>query len=189
MRTDEESVISYLIKARNEKGLSQQKIAESIGKHKKTIQNWESGIGSPSIGDLFAWIHALDENEMKYMLLYKYGEKALDPVDDIDQKRERLHEFIDSFLTEPEIDILYYLFSGMHGSSLYAYLQKVCADLSSPMQSRYITGNIIRQHYDLAEITGTLSPSAPPIDKEVYDSALRSSMIAAINGSSGYNHF
>lgn len=110
MRTDEESVISYLIKARNEKGLSQQKIAEAIGKHKKTIQNWESGIGSPSIGDLFAWIHALDENEMKYMLLYKYGEKALDPVDDIDQKRERLHEFIDSFLTEPEIDILYYLF-------------------------------------------------------------------------------
>lgn len=45
---------------RKDRGLPSSKVADAIGKKYKTILNWESGYGSPSIEDIFNLCVALD---------------------------------------------------------------------------------------------------------------------------------
>lgn len=180
------SVVDILSEIRIKKGISQKKIAERIGKSQKTIQNWENGIGRPDIDELCRWIRAVDENEMSIFLLYKYGAHALDPVDDVREKKRRIHEYVDQLMTDSEIDILYYLFSGLSGSSVYSYFQKIAADLSTPLEARIATAALIRSNYEMSDAIGLTPDDGPNVDIEMMTSAITAAADAVTKGNKVY---
>lgn len=184
-----ERLINLLTNIRIKKGISQQKIADAIGKTKKTVQNWEQGIGRPDITEVIRWIHAVDENEMSMFLLYKYGPHALDQVDDADEKKRRIHEYVDQFMTDTEVDILYYLLSGMSGSSVYSYMQKIAADLSTPLYARISTAALILSNYEIAGSIGEISDGAPKVDAEAFYEAITAAADAVTKGNKVYKGF
>ena len=51
--------LKLLIEARKKKGLKQSDLAKSLGIHRKTILNWESGLSEPKVSEWAAWARAL----------------------------------------------------------------------------------------------------------------------------------
>lgn len=43
----------FLIKARKEKGLTQEELADKLGYSKASVSNWENGYSNPSLSDAF----------------------------------------------------------------------------------------------------------------------------------------
>jgi DNA-binding XRE family transcriptional regulator len=91
------------LKSRAEAGISQETMAMELEVSKKTIQNWERGLSSPSAFQVFEWFEVLGLNPIPYLLAYQYPQDI-----DLDTKfhgymnvvkkenRERLVELYES---------------------------------------------------------------------------------------------
>lgn len=75
--------------SRNQVNVSQDEIAKRLGVSKKTVQNWEAGLSSPSQVMGFKWFEALGVQPMPYYLSVMYpgfGDIPKEPsASDIDE--------------------------------------------------------------------------------------------------------
>lgn len=174
-------IIDLLSKARVKCGMSQKRVADYIGVSRKTVQNWENGLGSPDIDQVKEWCEAIGENPMIIFTLFIFGEASgIDPKRS-EAKRSTVADYILLKMSDQEIDILYFLITGVSGSSPYPYLQKVGADLSCPISDRVNSAKLIQSNYELASQTHTTTPYAPPIDCEALEWAVMLGREAAIS--------
>lgn len=60
------------LKSRADAGITQERMAMELGVSKKTIQNWERGLSSPSAFQVFEWFEILGLNPIPYLLAYQY---------------------------------------------------------------------------------------------------------------------
>lgn len=97
-----------------------------------------------------------------------------------------MHEYIDEMMTDSEIDVLYYLFSGLSGSSVYSYLQKIAADLSTPLEARIASAALIRSNYAMAEAIGVTPDGGPAVDVELMTKAITAAAEAVTKGKKVY---
>jgi len=136
--------------ARNLSGRSQEYMAFELGVARKTVQNWESGISEPSIGQAIVWFKTVGTSPLPYLYQIMYEDmNGICSSDDISHLKKSLGTLLDQ-LPEEGIRQLLYLVYGNHGSSPRAILNMVTAHLQTPMRDRVINGSVVLKNYQLA---------------------------------------
>lgn len=174
--------------ARSQAGVSQAQLAKEMGIAKKTVQNWEAGISIPTLLQTIEWFHVLGINPFPHFQAFLYpGILDTTSVEKSEEDaRKELHRRVDS-LSDREVRDLLYILSGTHGSSPYAYLQMGVANLQTQIGDRQTVAMIVQNNYRNASAMNNLvAPDEIQPDMEALDLALRQSVEAFRNQSSGY---
>lgn len=154
---DRRRLSRMLMLSRAESGISQEKVALELGVAKKTVQNWERGISTPTLPQAIAWFRVMKVAAMPYFLQFMFpdieGIKSHSPDE---QVKEGLLAILEA-LPMDGVRQLMYLFYGNHGSSPRAVVNMLTAYLQMPLKDRYIVDNMILSGYKVAQETGTLA--------------------------------
>ena len=145
-------VAEMMRQARHQSGQSQDSIAKSLGVSKKTIQNWERGVSSPSLFQGMEWFRVLGINPLPYYLAYVFPDEMdeISPSDDDERIQNATMSLIEQLPIEGKRKLLY-LFWGGHGSSPSAVIDLMTAHLHVPMKDRIEQAAIIARSYDINE--------------------------------------
>lgn len=167
---------------------SQEYMAMELGVAKKTVQNWEKGISSPSFFQSLEWFRILGLNPMPYYINCIY------PTKTTEVNSESSDEEINKAFNELMKDIpmsgkraLLFLFYGKHGSSPNAVIQMMLAHLHTGMKARALHASLISQTYVIEKETNTLvCPENIQPNIEALDKAIDSAKNAYINNKTNY---
>lgn len=133
-------------------GKSQEYMAMELGVNKKTIQNWEKGISSPSYFQSLEWFRILNVNPFPYLLSYLYPDtlRGLKGSDSNEKIEEAFNNLISSISINDKRALLY-LYYGDHGSSPHSVLQLLLAHLHLPMILRINDACNVDTNYKMAK--------------------------------------
>lgn len=120
--------------ARVKAGKSQEYMAFELSISKKTVQNWEKGISSPSFFQSLEWFRVLNINPFPYFMSIFYPDKlsGIKPSDS-DEKIEEAFNILISNISINDKRALLYLYYGEHGSDPHSVIQLILAHLHLPM--------------------------------------------------------
>lgn len=146
--------------SRAEAGKSQEFMALGLGVSKKTIQNWERGISSPSLFQGSEWFRLLGLNPIRYYLQFLYPGLFGDisPSDDDEKIKQALIQLINEATPQENRELLF-LMSNWHGGSWYALLQMIVAHCHTSLKSRVAVAHAILENYEMD--AGTLGVACP----------------------------
>lgn len=144
-------------KTRIEAKRSQEYMALEMGVSRKTIQNWENGVTSPTFEQVIGWFQVVNICALPYLLEYVFPDMEGISSSDEDKKiRDSLIKIIENLPMEG-VRQLMYLFYGDHGSSSRAMMNLVTAYLQTPLRDRVTQANLIVKNYELEKRMGCLS--------------------------------
>ena len=176
-------------KSRADAGKSQEYMAMALGVSKKTIQNWEKGISSPSLFQSTEWFNLLGQNPIHYYLTFLYPDMFERLTPDVEDERIE-HALLNLIkdLTPVEKRQLLYLIAGEHGSSWYSLLQLFTAHCHTSMRSRVAVARLIMENFEIDSKTGDLvCPENVMPDVEMLRHAIKKGKTAAENREAGYS--
>lgn len=131
---------------------SQEYMALEMGISKKTVQNWEKGISSPSFFQSLEWFRILNINPFPYYLDVLYPDKIAGvKASDSDEKIEEAFDSLIHNISINDKRALLYLYYGKHGSSPHSVIQFLLSHLHVPMSYRIIDACNICTSYKLAK--------------------------------------
>ena len=160
-------------------GKSQEYMAMELGVSKKTVQNWEKGISSPTFFQSLEWFRILKTNPIPYYMSCTALHKNIRGYRyDPDDKIEAMFDDLTKQFSINTKRALVYLFLGEHGSSPVAVLNLMLAHLHTPMKARSIQARLILDNYILEKETGNLicPDNILPDDELLNDSIERAKM-------------
>lgn len=176
-------------KSRADAGKSQEYMALGMGVSKKTIQNWEKGISSPSLFQSAEWFNLLGLNPIHYYLTFLYPQTFgdLSPGADDEYIEQALCGLIKSF-TAVEKRQLLFIIAGEHGSSWYSLLQMFTAHCHCSLRSRATAARVIADNFELDSKTGDLvCPENVMPDLELLGHAIDKARFAVEKKDIGYS--
>ena len=160
--------LGYLLaSARISERKSQEHMAFELGVARKTIQNWENDVTSPSIDQAIKYYKTLGLSPVPYLFRYVFPDIS---KEDDNSKREELKMLVDNLPIEG-VEQLNNLLNGEHGSSPRAILNLVSAHLETPMKDRITNASLIIKNYDLAYKKNNVLNNVK-VDKELLNRAL-----------------
>ena len=174
--------------ARNKAGKSQEYMAAELCVSKKTIQNWEKGISSPSFFQSLEWFRILNINPFPHYLTYVFPDVIYGLKNT--SENERIEEAFEVLMQNLSINskrALIYLFFGEHGSSATAILQLVLAHLHLPIKDRIAPAQIVFDMYEMEKELGNLiCPENIQPDLDVLNDAIYMGKASAKKNEKGY---
>lgn len=177
-------------KVRAKEGKSQEFMAMELGVSKKTIQNWEKGISSPTFFQSLEWFRILNTNPFPYYLELTYPDqlKGLKGTDDDKKIIEAFGALSDSLPISAKRALLY-IFYGEHGSSPNAIIQLILAHLHLPLKDRVSPATIVVDMFEMEKELGNLicKDNIMP-DMDVLNDAIHKARISVIHNDAGYNN-
>lgn len=178
--------IHYLTRYQANK--SQEYMAMELGVSKKTVQNWEKGISSPTFFQSMEWFRICNANPFPPLMAFFYPHtikklKASDSDKEIDEAFASLCETLP---TNAKRSILY-IFAGEHGSSPNALMQLILAYLHTPLTSRIMQAALIKHTFEMEKGLNNLicTDNIMP-NMEVLDKAMFHARVAALGHEYGY---
>ena len=177
------------ISSRYECGKSQEFMAAELGVSRKTVQNWEKGLSSPSFFQATEWFRVLGLNPIPYYLEFIFPHMNLESQHELDSNEVSLalHENIDQ-LTDTERRQLLYLLTGRHGSSPSAVLHLLNAHLQTPIRDRFNAAHTIYQNYVIEkQMNNLVNPDDIQPDLDLLKHAIEEGRQAIYNGNTGYS--
>lgn len=174
--------------SRMDAGKSQEYVAKKLGVSKKTVQNWECGIGSPSQMKGFEWFQALELQPLPYYLRLLYPSE-FSSLDDELQTKNALILYITSQPPAQQKKLLYFL-CGDHGSAHEGVMEMLTAYLHTPLKDRINIASSIINNYDIAEANGQLvNPDHDCPDMALLKESFHNSKDAVFGGRHSYTNF
>lgn len=173
---------------RDKAGKSQEYMAAELCVSKKTIQNWEKGVSSPSFFQSLEWFRVLNVNPFPHYLMIVFPDAffGLDS-NSADNKIEDAFEALMDNISINTKRALLYLFYGEHGSSSNAVLQMMLAHLHTPMKDRIAPASIIATMYEMEKELGNLiCPENIQPDLDVLNEAIYQGKASAIKNENAY---
>lgn len=179
-----------LRQSRDDAGISQEQIAKKLGVSKKTVQNWEDGVSSPSQETALRWFKVIDAHPVYYYLNLVYD----DLFSEVDRKTEKeVDKALTAVINEIPLEMkkkLLYLVSAKHGSSPAATLEMIIANLQTPLRDRLNIAYAIRLNYKIAESNGKiLHPNDVQPNIDALDTAIKCGEESVMNGKESYMVF
>lgn len=176
--------------SRADAGKSQDYLAKKLGVSKKTIQNWEAGLASPSQMKGFEWFEALGRQPLPYYLQLLFPEEYedLSPSSDNQAIEDALITYIKSCRPATKRKLLFML-NGSHGSSPEGLLEMITAYLHTPLKNRLCVASATILNYEIAEAHGELIDQehiAPDVD--LLRRSLERSKEAVLDGMNAYTN-
>lgn len=168
-----------LAKARATTNLSQASVAKKLGVSKNTIQNWESGMSNPDMHESIEFFKAINVNPVPYLKEYLYPNSS-----EGCNLRAEAYQIVGD-MSEQELSCFIYLMTGKHGSSPYAVLQEVVANLRCPLGDRQSIATLIDNNFINALRRNTLVGGPTP-DMDIFRAALEAGREAYVNN---YNEY
>lgn len=173
--------------SRADAGKSQEYLALGLGVSKKTIQNWEKGLSSPSFFQAEEWFHLLCLNPAKYYIEFLYPNLSESLTGENEADLDEILIKLIKNLSIAEKKELIYLMSCAHGSSWHAVLQLFTMHCQTSLQSRATAARTILENYEIEEKSGKLvNRDAVKPDVKLLKSALQQCKIAAQNNCFSY---
>ena len=176
-------------KARISAGKSQEFMAIELGIAKKTVQNWEKGISSPSFFQSLEWFRVLNTNPFPYYMSMMYP-KEFNHIKRANTDEE-IDEAFDTLIKQISIEdkrALLYIYYGSHGGDPHTVINLMLAHLHTPLQARITQAMLISFIYEMQEEIGNLicKDDIMPNMNELKDSLMRA-RVAALQKSYGYS--
>lgn len=176
-------------KARIAAGKSQEFMAIELGIAKKTVQNWEKGISSPSFFQSLEWFRILNINPFPYYmsLMYPKELKQIKAANTDDEINEAFDVLMKQISTSDKRALLY-IFYGAHGGDPHTIINLMLSHLHTPLQARITQAMLISYIYEMQEETDNLicKDDIMPNMAELKDSLMRA-RVAALHKSYGYS--
>lgn len=167
---------------------SQEYMAMELGVAKKTVQNWEKGISSPSFFQSLEWFRVLGLNPLPYYVNCVYPANTTNVSSD--SSDEEINKAFDELMKDIPMSgkrALLFLFYGKHGSSPNAVVQMMLAHLHTGMKARALHASLISQTYVIEKETNMLAcPDNIQPNIEALDKAIESAKQAFINNKTDY---
>lgn len=143
-------------RSREDSGKSQEYVAQKLGVSKRTVQNWESGMSSPTQEMAFEWFEVLGLQPLPYYLDLLYGkEEYVKPTDSDKEIEEALIKRIKASSPFEQRKLLFML-NADHGSSASGILEMITAHLHVPLKDRLNIAQSIILNYEIAQAQGKL---------------------------------
>lgn len=138
--------------------VSQEQLALSLGVSRKTIQNWEKGVSSPTLLESVEWFHVLGLNPMPYYMSYLYPEEFdnITARDSDERVEQALMKLVEELPVEAKRQLLFLLL-GTHGSSPVSVINLMTAHLQAPMRDRISHATHIVEDYEIERDLNNLS--------------------------------
>lgn len=131
---------------------SQEYMALELGVAKKTVQNWEKGVSSPSFFQSLEWFRVLNTNPFPYYMDVLYPDKIAGvKASDSDEKIEEAFDSLIQNISINDKRALLYLYYGKHGSSPHSVIQLILAHLHLPMSLRINDACNVDTNYKIAK--------------------------------------
>lgn len=143
--------------ARMKAGRSQEYMALELGVAKKTIQNWEKGISSPSFFQSLEWFRVLNLNPFPYYFMIVYPNSIKNVKSE--HEAEKINADFDILIRNISVNdkkALLYLYYGDHGSSPHSVIQMMLAHLHTPIKARIANAFLISNVYKLEKELGEI---------------------------------
>lgn len=162
-------------KSREDAGKSQDYLAKALGVSKKTIQNWENGIGSPSQMMGFQWFDVLGLQPLPYYLELLYPSEFNNLSHCKDSALDKALMDIISSLPDKYKQELLFILSGHHGSSICGILEMLTAHLHAPLRERVNVALSIATNYKIAEVhkvdcsPANIQPNLELLEESIYN--------------------
>ncbi len=184
-----QSAAMMLAQARNDAGLSQRYVAQSIGVGERTVKNWEAGSSAPNIVQMVSWFRACGINPIRYVLdwLDPAHFDGLTATDSIEDVKSAIMAYIEDIATEKEVRQLAFCMFGNHGSSWRSQLDMLTAHDHTTLRSRVTVARAVLENYEMEESQGILvnADSIPPDLSRLRD-AVENGKDAVQEGKRGY---
>jgi len=179
---------TILCASRKKAHKSQEYMAEKLEVARKTIQNWEKGISSPSLFQGMEWFKVLGINPLPYLLKFEYpNQMDVTGLNDSDAKIEDAFNQMIKELSITEKRILLYLFYGGHGGSPSLMLQLLLAYFHTPLRSRITSAFVILSNYKLEkQMNNILCPGNILPNEEMLEEGILTAQQAVSNNEPGY---
>ena len=176
--------------ARVKAGKSMEYMAFELGVSKKTIQNWEKGLSSPSFFQSLEWFRVLNTNPFPYYMSIIYPDKLEGlKASDSDEKIEEGFNALIQNISINDKRALLYLYYGEHGSSPHSILQLVLAHLHTPIKSRLANAFLVTHLYDLDKQLGNIiCPDNILPDMDDLNNSINKAREAANNNENSYTN-
>lgn len=187
---DLDKYVAKIIKdAKDASCMSIGKIAEGVGKDDKTVSNWIKGKSVPSVSNLIRLFQVMQQPLSKAILpaIFPHLEEIHDHLT-VDQKRRQMETYIRDMALDSEIEKLYFLTFGSHGSSWYPQLEEWIALDHLPMKDRVSIAKVIENDYEIASANGSLIATDQVLpNMGTLSNAIEQGKIATISGRNAYN--
>ena len=174
--------------ARTKAGKSQEYMAYELSVARKTVQNWEKGVTSPSFEQVVGWFTILTVNPLPYLIQFVFPDMDNISAKDSDDKiRKSLITLINNLPAE-SVRQLMFMFYGDHGSSSRGIINLMTAHLQTPLRDRVTQAGVIVRNYEFAKRKGDItSDKHIQPDVDFLKKAIASGEDAVIRGLDEYN--
>lgn len=177
------------VKARISANKSQEFMSLELGIAKKTVQNWEKGISSPSFFQSLEWFRVLNINPFPYYMSLMYP-KEFNKIK-LANTDDEINEAFDTLIKQISIDdkrALLYIFYGAHGGDPHTIINLMLAHLHTPLQARITQAMLISYIFEMQEEIDNLicKEDIMPNIAELNDSIMRA-RVAALHKQYGYS--
>lgn len=176
---ESDKIAQILHDARTKAGMSQDELAQRLKVSRKTIQNWETGIGSPSLLFAINLFSALGIQPVPLFLKLIHQESEQESVEDalIDAVKE----------LSPDLQRkLLFCIGAEHGSSPIGIIEMLTTYLQLPLEYRLTICTMIMHQYELCAQTGKASDKMTP-DIHYIRQSIIACTDAVIKGRKEYN--
>lgn len=177
-------------RARYKAGKSQEYMANELGVAKKTVQNWENGVTSPSFFQSLEWFRVLNVNPFPHYLAYTFPSEFtnLKASDTDDKVNEAFMALVSTLPISAKRSILY-LFYGEHGSSANAMIQLMLAYLHTPIKARITQAVNTAYIYELEkELGNDICKGNIQPDMEILNKAITRAKASVLHNETGYSY-
>lgn len=181
-------IATMLRESRMESGKTQKFMAKSMGKSIGTIQNWESGYGSPNMIDIMEWFDCIGINPLRYILNFIHPDEYKN-LDSIDEFKKSLNTYMNDIASDDEVRKISFNVYGNTGSSWHSQLDMLTALNHLPLHYRVLIAQQIYDAYMICESTNKLVNTdhvKPNVD--VLHDAIEKGRESAKKGHHGYNN-
>lgn len=177
------------VKARLAANKSQEFMAIELGVAKKTVQNWEKGISSPSFFQSLEWFRVLNTNPFPYYMSIMYPEEydQIKSANTVAETNDAFDTLIKQISTNDKRALLY-IFYGSHGGDPHTIINLMLAHLHTPLQARITQAMLITYIYEMQEEIDNLicKDDIMPNMEELKNSMMRA-RVAALHKQYGYS--
>lgn len=167
---------------------TQEWMAKELDITRKTVQNWESGVSSPSFFQSLEWFRVLNINPFSYYLSLIHPYELNIKPGDSDEKVEKAFETLIKDISIDDKRALLYLYYGDHGSNPYSVIQLMLAHLHLPILPRVDNAHAALHKYEIYKAMDELicKDNIQPNVEELKKAIARAEK-SAISKEYGYN--
>lgn len=188
MKKYDDDICKMFRLSREASGKSQDYVAKKLGVSRKSIQNWESGVTTPTLSMTFEWFDAIG------VPMYPYFMSILHPIEiegiSYNTDEGKLRKALDVYVKEMPDNMIaesLFLFFGKHGSSPEGVLEMITAYLHLPLPMKIAIAQNIYVTYEMCEVTNILgNPNDVKPNAETIRICADIAKDAVVNGKDSY---